>query len=706
MATALTAGFASDQRGFSAWFRDFLRSELTPYPGRGLIVARTVIAATITMILVMTFRIPGGFLGPLYAFFISRENLASTAKSALTIVAAFGLGALFIPIGAPMFASSIPLTHFMWEGVSIFLIFFLIGTLREYSVAAVVGIMGTSIISLWYLPGPAEDSLERTLWQVASPALGAAVTFGVEAVFDAFHQRDEVLNALDRRLEAVESLLKSYANGLPVEQRISSRITQYAMVGAGRLRRLMARSNIEQQRRAELTAVISLIARSVDFAAAMINSDLAISSEDRKIAASVAAQIAEVRNALASGRTPKDLKCGAVVSKVPFLREMEAMISLIPRVFEGALSLEMFQVPVREEPRGIFVRDAFTNPEHLRFAAGGCLAGMLCYILYSSLAWPTLSTSVTTCAVTALTTIGSSRQKQLLNIAGAVLGGFVFGLGAQIFILPYVNGTTGFTVTFAAVSAIAAWVGTSSSRLSYCGLQIAFAFYLVHLSDFAIQTSLVIARDRVLGVLLGVTMMWLVFDRFRPKRAVGVMVDTFIANLRLLGELATAEMKGDDKEAVAAVRSLRDKISANFAAVAAQSDAVPFEVGPGRLRHMAAREKIRQWQALLLTFFLMELALLQARVYGSSELITEHDKRSLREIERSCATFLFEMAKRLEAQRDEGASVPPISIERPVVLPEEAPGAPGSLLSMGQELINILVRMRNEMLRVPLYKVG
>jgi multidrug resistance protein MdtO len=705
MATAVTAAFPSDKRGFTAWFWDFLRSELAPYPGRGLIVARTTIAATITMILVMTFRIPGGFLGPLFAFLISREDLAATRKSALTIVAAFGLGGLFSPIGAAMFAS-IPLTHFMWEGVSLFLIFFLIGTIREYPAAALVGIMGASIIGLWYLPGPAEANLERTLWQIASPALGAAVTFAVEAVFHAFHQKDEVLTALDARLEAIEKMLQSYAAGSAVPQTISSRVTQYTMVGSGRMRRLVTRSNVEPQRRAELIAVTSLTGRAVDFGAAMLNSHLAFSDKDRSIAANVAAQVAEVRNALSSGRRPKDLKSGVVVSELPLLREMEAMIALIPRVFEGALSLEMFQVSVSEPRAGILVDDAFTNPEHLRFAAGGCLAGMLCYILYVSLDWPGLSSSLITCAVTALSTIGASRQKQVLNIAGAVLGGFVLGLGAQIFILPYVDGIGGFTLTFAAASAIAAWVGTSSSRLSYCGLQIAFAFYLVHLSDFAIQTSLVPARDRVVGVLLGITMMWLVFDRFRPKKAVNMMVDTFIANLRLLGGLAIADMQEHDKEAIAAVRGLRDKISANFATVNAQGDAVPFEIGPGRLPHMAARERIRRWQAMLRTFYLMQLSLLQARTYGPPELTSERDMNSLREIDRSCARVFFEMAKYLEAQGDESPSAPTVSIERPVPLAEETQSASGSLLSLGQELIKILVRMREEMLTVPLYKVG
>jgi multidrug resistance protein MdtO len=132
---------------------------------------------------------------------------------------------------------------------------------------------------------------------------------------------------------------------------------------------------------------------------------------------------------------------------------------------------------------------------------------------------------------------------------------------------------------------------------------------------------------------------------------------------------------------------------------------VPFEVGSGRLRHMAARERIRRWQAMLRTFYQMEVAVLQARVYGSEDLMSDSDRNLLRQIERSCARVLFEMAKYLEAQSDESAAVPAISIERPMLLPDEAQGASGSFLSMGQELIKILVRMRGEMLAAPLFAV-
>lgn len=38
--------------GLAAWFPQFLKSELEAYPGRGVVVARMVIAATITILLI------------------------------------------------------------------------------------------------------------------------------------------------------------------------------------------------------------------------------------------------------------------------------------------------------------------------------------------------------------------------------------------------------------------------------------------------------------------------------------------------------------------------------------------------------------------------------------------------------------------------------------------------------------------------------
>jgi len=84
----------------------------------------------------------------------------------------------------------------------------------------------------------------------------------------------------------------------------------------------------------------------------------------------------------------------------------------------------------------LFVSDAFSNIDQFKFAVRGTLATMLAYVIYQAVEWPGLSTAVVTCILTALSTFGSSTQKQFLRLGGAIIGGFIFGMGAQIFVLP------------------------------------------------------------------------------------------------------------------------------------------------------------------------------------------------------------------------------------------------------------------------------
>src|SRR6185436_8790068 len=156
---------------------------------------------------------------------------------------------------------------------------------------------------------------------------------------------------------------------------------------------------------------------------------------------------------------------------VPLLHEIEHTVSLIPQAFASRHTPE-YLLLVDNIPRAsLLASDAFVNPDHLRFGLKGCLAASICYVIYNAMEWPGISTSVTTCLLTALSTIGSSHQKQILRISGALVGGFVLGMGSQIFILPHLDSIGGFVLLFVAVTAVAAWFMTSSPRLSYFGIQ-------------------------------------------------------------------------------------------------------------------------------------------------------------------------------------------------------------------------------------------
>ncbi len=639
---------------FTSWFPNFLRQELAPYPGRSAVVARMVIAATLTMIVLVTFRIPGGAVGALCAFILSRENLLSTAKSAVSIVFAFALGALFIPIGARMFAST-PMTHFLWEAASLFLIFFLLRTLQNFALATGLGLVGTNILAIWYLPGPPDRNVELTLWQLLGALVGAIVTFTVEAVFHFFSKADELNDGLTSRLGTIETMLSCYVAGEPLPAATSRALSQYAVVGVGALRRYVARSNYDTLERVQKSTLVSLTGRSIDFAAGIASS---VSVPDffpelRERATQLIPRIAQIREAIVAKRLPPAWEAAPPpAGSTPLFNELESLISLMFVVLRSSSSIDPRLEILEGTPASnrIFIEDAFTNPEHLRFTLSGTLAAMICYILYVGMAWPGLATSVTTCVLTALTNIGASRQKQLLRVIGAVIGGFIFGLGSQIFILPYIDSITGFAVLFAAVSAVAAYVGTSSARLSYCGLQIALAYYLITLSEFRIQLSLSVARDRTIGVLLGTFMMWLVFERFYPRPAADEMVRVFIRTLRLMADFVSKSGIGADAETIVLIRRQRDQVYRCFGEVNAQADAVPFETGPKRAGHMAARDRIRRWQTSLRTFYLMEVPLLQFRLFGDPLRISQAFRNIEVQFLAECSASLNHIAGSLENQ--------------------------------------------------------
>jgi len=638
---------------FSDWFPEFIKNEMAPYPGRGALVARVVISATLTMIIIETFRIPGGVVGALSAFLFSRENLVSTARSAFLMMAAFLIGALFIPIGARFLAST-PETHFFWVALSLFIVFFLLRCLANYGVAIGLALVVSNVVGIWYLPGPPERNVELTLWNVEATIIGALVTLGVEVVFRALYKRDDLIEGIDTRLALIEDQMASYGQSRPVSPATQAGLAQFAIVGAGTLRRHLARGNYGQLYRARMSTLVSLTGRSMDFAAALAGAFPSLPAQLAERASRIGRSIADIRQCLRTHGQPCEATLESQPSPgTPLLSEIESMVSLMPAIFSEENAVDPALEPLEDAPDAfrIFVPDAFSNPEHLRYILGGTIASMLCYIFYVSLDWPNLSTSVTTCVLTALTSIGSSRQRQLLRIIGFVLGGVIAGLGAQIFILPYLDTIGGFALLFAAMTAVAAWISTSSSRLSYLGVQFAFAFYLIHLGEFSILTNLAIARDRVLGVFLGTSMMWLVFERLFPRSASDEMVRIFARNIRSMSDLLLFTPRREDLNAILSVRRMREDIYRRFGEVNAQSDAVPFETGPMRSGDMAARDRVRRWQASLRSFYLLEAPLLQFRLFGNSASKSTSFSEFEDDFRLKCSRILLEIAESFESQR-------------------------------------------------------
>jgi len=635
------------------WLRDFLNEELAPYPGRAARVGRMILAATLVMIVCMTFQIPFAFQGAVYALMISRESSRATLQSARTILLFTGIGSAYLLVFVRLVINS-PLLHFLWIIGSFFLAFYVISAAKNYMAAVIFATMMAVGLPLWDRYVPAETSVEDTLWLCLATLIGVGITALVELVFVRLPPGDEIVSPIAARLAAVEDLLIGCAENRTLDSSVAQKVIRLQMLGTSLLRVTLRRSDYSAQYAIEMGGVAALVGRLVDLAATLTQFSSKLSECDQKRFRNLASTVATIREDLVSRRNPGPVRLYShrdSANVVPLLDEMEHTVALIPQAFADSRSIQEYFVAADEAgPRGLLAQGALHDPEHIQFALKGTLAASLCYVIYNAIAWPGISTAVTTCLLTALTTIGASRQKQVLRIAGAMVGGFVIGMGSQIFILPDLDSITGFVVLFIAVTALASWFMTSSPRLSYFGFQVALAYYLINLSEFKMQISLEVARNRVVGILLGLFIMWLVFDQLWGAPAAVGMRRSFISNLRLLAQLAREPLSQDRKAAIARSLVLRETINANLDKVRALADGVLFEFGPSREQDLALRDRIRQWQPNLRMLFITRIVLWKYRIGLPGFELPEAVQSAQQEFDNRVAMELEGLADRMDGK--------------------------------------------------------
>jgi uncharacterized membrane protein YccC len=378
---------------------------------------------------------------------------------------------------------------------------------------------------------------------------------------------------------------------------------------------------------------------------------IALSADDILQAKSLLAEIEEIRThlgekerVLSSRTTPPPRPA------LPQLRELAfAIESFRDTMIRGHSAYSSTNV---EKPKkALFNPDAFKNPAHVRFALKVTFGAMLCYILYNALHWPGISTSFITCCFIALGNTGATIYKSWLRFFGCLAGGLA-GYLAIFLLLPHMVSITSLIMLTVAGSALAGWIAAGTERISYAGLQFAFAFYLSIFQGFEPDVNLTTIRDRLVGILLGTFVSAVMFRYVWPEHATDQLRTALARVLRTLSQLVSQPQASMATEANAPkTKSLHESLSRDLDSVMVLSEQATIEDimfdNPRNFPACLAEHIASHVQAL----GLIATALLRRTKIEEWQLLSQPAQASESDLRAAVASHLQRMATSVETGR-------------------------------------------------------
>jgi multidrug resistance protein MdtO len=578
------------------WINQFWQ-DLQPTPGRLGTSLRIVLATTLTLILLMTWQIPQAAFGLYMVFLLGRDSPSVSMRGGIVSVLTLCV-AVATELAVVILTDNSPMSRVLSVAAVTFLAGMVMRATTIPNNGVTWGFMFCTLIANWEFHAPAEALVENSLWLVGAGAVAVGCSVAVEYIFGATNPVARLQEQLRTRYKALENLFTLISNRASAEE-VSAATVQVTRLAASGQAAMQELYNAIVDRNLDPGALpigsrvhISMLAQLMDVSAAFGSQHPVVS--DPKTAERCARIAAECHQLAFPNASI--LERQAEFKPEPastLLDRVEAMLHTIrgmPQHDRSANGKELIALPTKKVP--LLVPGGLRNQDNLAFALKLSLAATVCYIFYHAVDWPGISTSVTTVFFTALGSTGASKQKLLFRILGAAIGGLVFGIGATAFLFPLMDSITSLVVLVATIAFIAAWCGTGR-RFNYVGLQIALAFYFVAFEGFGPPTELAPARDRFVGIVLALVVMWFVFDQLWPVRTVTVMRRSLASILRSDAILLQLGEVGQPRsEELRQANALRDQVGKTVAGLRTMNDAVEYEFGVNRELYLHSSQAI------------------------------------------------------------------------------------------------------------------
>jgi len=676
-----------------------LWQDLQPTPGRWNSTLRIVLASVITLILLMTLRMPFAGLGIFLVFLIGRDSPAVSFRSAilsLLVVTA----AIAAVLAVVIVTDNDPMSRVLGIAVACFLTGMFLLSSTTPGLAVIFGLVFAILMSPWETHTPAGWLVKQMLYLLGTVSLTVGSVVLVEYVFGRRNAAEDLQKERITRYQAVETMFSLYAQGADAAQ-ISPAVIHVARLAAAgqygmqRLYNIIVERNLDPSvlpigARVRITMQAQLLDVSAGFGFQYPTlSDPALRQR--------CAHIANLCHYLAIGTVPQELRqqlAGEhpVGPEPTLLDRVDAVLHDIismPVKGDAAVSKKLIALPSREVP--ILIPGALRQPQTIAFALKISLCATLCYIISLAVGWPGISTSIITVFITGLGTSGAIKQRLIFRLAGSLIGGLIFALGATVFLFPHMDSITSLVLLVTVVTFFSAWL-VGGRQFNFVGVQTAFSFDLVVFAGFSAPTQLAPPRDRLIGILLALVIMAFVFDQIWPVRNVTAMRSSLATILRgvavLLREsMATRTTAGFLRPA----DSFRDLVGKTVANIRTMNDTIEYEIGVDRIQHQRAGNTILRASLTAVAFFWNGYAVLHRE--EDSDFLAEPGLIKLRSI---LAGGMDAMAQSVIRKTDLATIEPAALIDRSLLTHPRYGEYVQNAIARFDELQNLVSQLRTE----------
>ncbi|HHT8904474.1 TPA: FUSC family protein [Burkholderia cenocepacia] len=512
--------------------REVLRL-LAPFPGRTAIAVRVALICALTALVTAAYGTPEAALSAYVVFFMIRADRVTSIvlAAALLLIVTIVIG---LVLGIAIFSIDYSILRVACMAVLSVALLYLTSASKLRPVGAILAmIVGFGLDQLGLAPfGEAATRALLYIWLTIAIPVGVAI---VVNLLIAPSPRKLVHAQLAKRLRLAARRLRG-------DDDARAAFDTSLREGDKQLLTWLKLSKLEgSSTAADVAALRQAIASST---ALMVGVALADREPDARLPAGFAAPIAATLDDMAAilerGGYPVDVTLALPpADALPPLARIAAtdLHAAITRFAEPGATADAApaapaaipEAPAPAARGGFFLRDARTNPDHIRYALKTTAAAIFCYLLYSQLDWSGIHTCVVTCYIVSLGSTAETVEKLTLRIVGCMAGALL-GTAALVFVVPALSSVGHLMALVFAGAWLSAWIAFGSPRVAYAGFQIAFAFFLCVIQGAGPGFDLTIARDRTIGILLGNIVVYLVFTRIWPV-SIGKQIDVAFAAL-------------------------------------------------------------------------------------------------------------------------------------------------------------------------------